>query len=73
MGDDVYLTLDADTQRLAEESLRLGIRHARGLRRGQRRNLTPNAGAVVVMNPDDGGIEAIVSSPTSSRPCSRSG
>lgn len=64
MGNDVYLTLDADTQRLAEESLRLGIRHARTVFDPNfGRTFTANAGAVVVMNPDDGGIEAMVSYP----------
>jgi penicillin-binding protein 2 len=64
-GHDVYLTLDADTQRLSEESLILGMRHARTLfDEATRRNLTANAGAVVVMNPDTGGIEAMVSYPS---------
>jgi penicillin-binding protein 2 len=64
MGNDVYLTLDADTQQLAEESLRLGIRHARTVFDPNfGRTFTANAGAVVVMNPDDGGIEAMVSYP----------
>lgn len=64
-GDDLYLTLDADTQRLAEDSLRLGMRHARTLfDANTRRNFEANAGAVVVMNPDTGGIEAMGSLPT---------
>ena len=63
-GNDVYLTLDADTQRLAEESLRLGIRHARTIfDPNSTRAFIANAGAVVVMNPDDGGIEAMASYP----------
>jgi penicillin-binding protein 2 len=63
-GNDVYLTLDADTQRLAEEGLRLGIRHARTIfDPNSTRTFIANAGAVVVMNPDDGGIEAMVSYP----------
>lgn len=63
-GNDVYLTLDADTQRLAEESLRLGIRHARTIfDPNTTRTFIANAGAVVVMNPDDGGIEAMASYP----------
>jgi penicillin-binding protein 2 len=63
-GDDVYLTLDADTQELAEESLRLGIEHARHVFDDNTgRNYTANAGAVIVMDPDDGGIEAMVSYP----------
>jgi penicillin-binding protein 2 len=64
-GDDVYLTIDADTQLLTEESLRLGMQHARSVfDESSGRLLTANAGAVVVMNPDDGSIEAIASSPT---------
>jgi penicillin-binding protein 2 len=63
-GNDVYLTLDADTQRLAEESLRLGIRHARTIfDPNSTRTFIANAGAVVVMDPDDGGIEAMASYP----------
>jgi penicillin-binding protein 2 len=63
-GDDVYLTLDADTQRLAEESLRLGIQHARTvLDPNFGRAFAANAGAVIVMNPDTGGIEAMGSYP----------
>lgn len=63
-GDDVHLTLDADTQRLAEESLRFGIQHARTVfDESSQKNLLADAGAVVVMNPDDGGIEAMVSYP----------
>ena len=63
-GDDVYLTLDADTQRLAEESLRLGIRTARStFDVSSNRNLQANGGAVIVMNPDTGGIQAMASYP----------
>jgi penicillin-binding protein 2 len=64
-GNDVFLTLDADTQRLAEESLRLGIQHARTVYdEASAKHLLATAGAVIVMNPDDGGIEAMVSSPS---------
>jgi penicillin-binding protein 2 len=65
-GDDVYLTLDADLQQLAEESLRLGIQHARGIidQGPPVRYLAANAGAVIVMNPDDGAIEAMASNPS---------
>ena len=63
-GNDVYLTLDADTQRLAEESLRLGIQNARLVYdEDSAKHLLANAGAVIVMNPDDGGIEAMASYP----------
>ncbi len=66
-GNDVFLTLDADTQVLAEESLRIGMQHARTIlddSSGSLRYLAANAGAVVVMNPEDGAIEAMASSPT---------
>jgi penicillin-binding protein 2 len=63
-GDNVYLTIDADTQRLAEESLRLGIRDARAtFDTSSNRTLKADAGAVVVMNPDTGAIEAMASYP----------
>lgn len=64
-GDEVWLTIDADTQRLAEESLRLGMANARTLfDSATQRDLSANAGAVVVMDPDTGGIEALASYPT---------
>jgi penicillin-binding protein 2 len=64
-GDDIYLTLDADTQRLAEESLRLGIVHARTVfDEASQKHLLANAGAVIVMDPDTGGVEAMASFPT---------
>jgi penicillin-binding protein 2 len=64
-GNDVYLTLDADTQRLAEESLQLGMRHARTIYdENTSRSYAADAGAVVVMNPDTGAIEAMASLPT---------
>lgn len=64
-GNDVYLTLDADTQRLAEDSLQLGMQHARTFfDEASAKYLVANAGAVVVMNPDTGGIEAMASLPT---------
>lgn len=63
-GNDVFLTLDADLQTLAEESLVDGMRRARTIfDQDSERNLIANAGAVVVMNPDTGGIEAMVSYP----------
>lgn len=63
-GNDVVLTLDADIQGIAEESLRLGMVTARGIfDESSGRNLAADAGAVVVMDPDTGGIEALVSFP----------
>ena len=61
-GDDVYLTLDADTQTLAEDALQGGIRNAHGIA-DVTGYLKADAGAVVVMDPDTGGIEAMVSYP----------
>lgn len=64
-GNDVYLTLDADTQRLAEESLRMGLQHARTVYdENTARNYAADAGAVIVMDPETGGIEAMASLPT---------
>ncbi|MGZ8599510.1 MAG: penicillin-binding protein 2 [Actinomycetota bacterium] len=63
-GNDVHLTLDADTQRLAEESLRIGMQHARTVfDEFSQKHLLADAGAVIVMDPDDGGIEAMASLP----------
>jgi penicillin-binding protein 2 len=63
-GNDVFLTLDADLQTLAEDSLVDGIRRARTIfDQDSGQNLIADAGAVVVMNPDTGGIEAMVSYP----------
>ncbi|HYF11431.1 MAG TPA: penicillin-binding protein 2 [Actinomycetota bacterium] len=61
-GADVYLTIDADTQRLAEDALKGGIKNARGIL-DDTGYLKADAGAVLVMNPDTGGIEAMVSYP----------
>ena len=61
-GDDVYLTIDADAQRLAEDALKGGIRNARAIL-DETGYLKADAGSVVVMNPDTGGIEAMVSYP----------
>lgn len=61
-GKDVYLTIDADTQRLSEEALIGGIRNARTIL-DETGYLRADAGAVVVMDPDTGGIEAMVSYP----------
>ncbi len=64
-GNDVYLTVDADTQRLAEESLRLGVANARTVfDEASQKHLLATAGAVIVMDPDTGGIEAMASFPT---------
>jgi penicillin-binding protein 2 len=64
-GNDVELTLDLRIQRLAEESLANGMLAARGvLDPNTGTGLRANAGAVVVIDPDTGAIEAMASSPT---------
>lgn len=64
-GNDVWLTLDADIQRLAEESLLLGIRNARTVfDENTGKTLAANAGAVVVMDPETGAVEAMASYPS---------
>jgi penicillin-binding protein 2 len=57
-GDDVVLTIDLEVQRLAEESLELGIRAAKAS------GFAATGGAVVVMDPDNGQILALASAPT---------
>src|SRR5262245_21118070 len=62
-GNDVVLTIDADTQELAEQSLRAGIMHARTVIESERA-LVANAGAAVVLDPDTGAIQAMASFPS---------
>lgn len=64
-GNDVVITIDADTQLIAEESLRLGMQNARTIYdESSAKFLLADAGAVVVMDPDTGGIEAMASLPS---------
>ncbi len=64
-GNDVTLTIDADIQKLAEQSLDQGLQYARGLfDPSTGRNFQANAGAVVVIDPTTGAIKALASSPT---------
>ncbi|MFB3738303.1 MAG: penicillin-binding protein 2 [Candidatus Velamenicoccus archaeovorus] len=64
-GDDLVLTIEARAQRLAEESLHLGLEYARGiLDASSGRYLAANAGAVIVMDPTTGAILAMASEPT---------
>jgi penicillin-binding protein 2 len=64
-GNDLVLTLDAEAQRLAEESLQLGLEHARRMiDPATGRPYVANAGAVVVLDPTTGAIEALASSPS---------
>ncbi|HEX5950969.1 MAG TPA: penicillin-binding transpeptidase domain-containing protein, partial [Actinomycetota bacterium] len=64
-GNDVELTLDLRIQRLAEESLANGMLAARGvLDQNTGTGLRANAGAVIVIDPETGAVEAMASSPT---------
>jgi penicillin-binding protein 2 len=67
-GMDVRLTLDLDVQRMAEQSLAQGMGAAHGLQdEAQRQSFSTfraGAGAVVVMDPNDGSVVAMASNPT---------
>lgn len=64
-GRDVQLTVDLEVQRLAEESLALALGAARGtVDRGDGRPFKAGAGSVVVLDPSDGSVLAMASSPT---------
>jgi penicillin-binding protein 2 len=64
-GDDVQLTIDLDIQRLAEESLAQGLQAAqRHWDRDQKKHFLAPAGAVVVLDPNDGSVLAMASHPT---------
>jgi penicillin-binding protein 2 len=58
-GKDVKLTLDADIQRIAEQSLAQGMEAARGF--GGHK---AGGGAVVALDPNDGSVVAMASNPT---------
>lgn len=63
-GNDLVLTLDSTIQQLAEGSLAEGMEKAREIYdESTGRNLEASAGAAIVMDPDTGGILALVSSP----------
>ena len=57
-GDDVVLTLDEGIQRLAQDSLNRGMTAARSF------GMKADAGAVLVLDPNTGGILAMASNPT---------
>ena len=66
-GDDLVLSLDIDTQRIAEQALSDGIAHTRTIfddTQDPPGYLKANSGAVIVMDPSTGGIEALASWPT---------
>lgn len=56
-GKDLMLSIDLDIQKVTENALSAGLRAARAA------NFTAPAGAVVVMDPQTGGIVAIASNP----------
>ncbi len=64
-GNDVELAIDEDVQRLAEDSLQQGIEAGRHvLDTSTNTYLHANAGAVIVMDPRTGAIQAMASYPT---------
>jgi penicillin-binding protein 2 len=64
-GQDVVLTIDTEAQKIAEESLNLGLQYAHGIYDSDTgRDLQANGGAVVVMDPTTGAIKALASAPS---------
>jgi penicillin-binding protein 2 len=64
-GHDVVLTIDTEAQKIAEESLNLGLQYAHGIYdSGTGRDLSASGGAVVVMDPATGAIKALASAPS---------
>jgi penicillin-binding protein 2 len=64
-GHDLKLALDVDIQRIAEQELEAGVQRARTVwDESTGRSLSANAGAVVVLDPDTGGIVAMASWPS---------
>lgn len=63
-GNDLVLTIDADTQELTEDSLRAGIMHARTIVESDGGTLQANAGAAVVLDPETGAVQAMASFPS---------
>jgi penicillin-binding protein 2 len=64
-GDNVVLSIDEGIQRLAEQSLSLGIQLARNTPdKASGRYLSATGGAVIVMDPRNGQVLALASNPT---------
>jgi penicillin-binding protein 2 len=64
-GNNLVLTIDRDLQKVAEESLRDGIKLARGFYDKENEcNYPAPAGAVVVLDPRNGEVLALASEPT---------
>src|SRR6478672_6130094 len=58
-GDDIQLTLNEHIQRMAQKALLAGMQHARGYHDQNGNLLRANAGAVVVMDANTGGVVAM--------------
>ncbi|HEX6131976.1 MAG TPA: penicillin-binding protein 2 [Actinomycetota bacterium] len=63
-GHDLVLALDSEIQAAAEEELRAGMDRARQLTDSDGNLLKATSGVVVVLDPDTGGVEAMVSLPS---------
>jgi penicillin-binding protein 2 len=63
-GDDLHLTLDMRMQRVAEHALADGMLRARGYQTSTGSYLRANAGVVVVLDADTGGVVAMASNPS---------
>jgi penicillin-binding protein 2 len=63
-GHDVQLTIDLGVQKVAEDSLAQGMAGARSLHSSTGGNLKADAGAVVVLNAQDGSVVAMASAPS---------
>lgn len=63
-GRDLRLTIDINTQRVAEQALAEGLAKARGVRTPDGRESPAPAGSVVAVDPRDGAIRAMASYPT---------
>ena len=63
-GDDLYLTLDARVQHLADKALLEGMARARSMRDQNGVPLKANAGSVVVLDANTGAVVAMVTEPT---------
>ncbi len=63
-GDNLLLSIDLNVQKLAEQSLTLGIEQARHVTERVAGRLKATGGAVVVMDPRNGQVLAMASNPT---------
>jgi penicillin-binding protein 2 len=63
-GHDLLLELDLDVQRIVEQELRAGMERARQLTDSSGVPLRATSGVGIVLDPADGGVEAMVSLPS---------